>query len=76
MKTFKGIELKYRNEQRENYMSLFDVVKDLTSDCLITLLKNCEKFDDQMTICTEIEKREELSGNEINELLENYCNGI
>jgi hypothetical protein len=76
MITFKGIELQYRNTQRDNYMSLFDAVKDLTTHCLIDVLKACDKFKDQMTICTEIEKRNELKGSEIDNLLENYCNGI
>ena len=68
------VNLVFRTEKRTNYMSLADMVKDLTTDCLVELLPTKEMFDDQMTIMKEIELREELSDERYFELLET-CNG-
>lgn len=69
MKTFK------ENQRRSSYMSLADMAQDLTTEKLVEMVKNESKFNNQMILMTEIEKRNELTDNEYFELLES-CNGI
>ena len=75
METYKGIQLSYKNIARKNYMSLSDLVQDLTTDCLVTMVPVTERLRDQMIIMSEIEKREELDEETYFDLLED-CNGI
>jgi hypothetical protein len=75
MKTLNGIALEYKNTKRNNYMSLTDLAQDLTTETLIKVLENENKLSKQMTIMSEIDKRNELSDDKYFELLEK-CNGI
>jgi len=75
MKTYNGITLEYRNSKRNNYMSLSDLVQDLTTGSLTKVLPTLKKLTNQMIIMKEIEKRDELNENYFFELLET-CNGI
>lgn len=67
--------LEYRNSKRNNYMSLFDLVQDLTTESLIKILPTLKKLNKQMVIMKEIEKRNEVDQDYFFELLET-CNGI
>ena len=75
MTNFNGIALEYRNEKRDNYMSVYDLIKDLTTDCLVSILPTLETLNHQMALMTELEKRNELSIDKYFELLDT-CNGI
>ena len=75
MKTYNGITLEYRNSKRNNYMSLSDLVQDLTTETLIKVLPTLKKLKNQMVIMKEVEKRNELNEDYFFELLET-CNGI
>ena len=75
MKTLNGINLEYRNERRNNYMSLSDLIKDLTTETLVNLLPTLDKFKKQMAVMCELETRNELKDDYYYELLES-CNGI
>lgn len=74
METFNGKNLKFKNESRKNYMSIPDLLKDLTTECLIELLPTFETLKNQMFVMSEIEKRNELEDDLYFELLET-CNG-
>ena len=63
MKTLNGINLQYRNEKRNNYMSLSDLVKDLTTETLVNVLPTLDKFKKQMVVMCELETRNELKDN-------------
>lgn len=75
MKTYNGIILQYRNAKRDKYMSLSDLVQDLTTETLIKILSTLEQFKKQMVIMHELEERNELNDDYYFELLES-CNGI
>jgi len=75
MENLNGTQLEYRNSKRDNYMSLTDLVQDLTTDSLIKILPTIEKLKKQLIVMSEIEKRNELSDEDYFELLET-CNGI
>ncbi len=75
MKTHNGITLEYINSKRNNYMSLSDLVQDLTTETLIKVLPTLKKLKNQMVIMKEVEKRNELNEDYFFELLET-CNGI
>lgn len=75
MTTYNGIILEYRNSKRNNYMSLSDLVQDLTTETLTNVLPTLKKLKNQMIIMKEIEKRNELNEDYFFELLET-CNGI
>ncbi len=75
MENLNGTQLEYRNSKRDNYMSLTDLVQDLTTDSLINILPTIEKLKKQLIVMSEIEKRNELSDEDYFELLET-CNGI
>lgn len=75
MNYFNGIKLDYSNGQRNNYMSDVDLFQDLTTDCLLKILPSLKKFDSQMSIMREVEKRNELDESVYFDLLET-CNGI
>lgn len=70
-----GIKLEYINEKRSNYLSLSDMVQDLTIETLIKLLPTYKEFYNQMIVISEIEKREILEEDKFYTLLET-CNGI
>ncbi len=75
MKTYNGIILQYRNAKRDKYMSLSDLVQDLTTETLIKILSTLEQFKKQMVIMYELEERNELNDDYYFELLES-CDGI
>ena len=75
MKNLNGTQLEYKNSKRDNYMSLTDLVQDLTTNSLIKILPTIEKLKKQLIVMSEIEKRNELSDEDYFELLET-CNGI
>lgn len=75
MKNYRGVNLKFKNESRKNYMSLPDLFQDLTTDCLIKLLPVFRSLKNQMYVMKEIEQRNELEDDLYFELLET-CNGI
>ena len=75
MKTYNGITLEYRYSKRNNYMSLSDLVQDITTETLIKVLFTLKKLKNQMVIMKEVEKRNELNQDYFYELLET-CNGI
>ena len=75
MKTFNNITLKFKTTGRDNYMSLSDLLQDVTTENLIELLPSVKKLSQQMDIMNEIEIRNELSDDQYFSLLET-CNGI
>jgi hypothetical protein len=75
MTTMNGIKLEYNTSKRNSYMSLGDLIQDLTTECLINLLPTIKEFKKQMLLMGEVEKRNELSDDRYFELLET-CNGI
>ena len=74
MTTYNGTTLEYTNSKRNNYMSLPDLVQDLTVKSLIKILPTLKEFTNQMVIMGEIELRNELSEDYFFELMET-CNG-
>ena len=75
METYNGINLQYRNSKRNDYMSFFDLIQDLTTKTLIKILPTLKKLRHQMIVMGEIERRDELNNDYFFELLET-CNGI
>ena len=74
MKSYNGITLEFKAEKRNSYLSFGDLIQDLTTENLIKILPVVLKFNDQMKVMTEIEKRNELNENQYFDLLET-CNG-
>lgn len=66
---------KWRVEPRDNWMSFPDKIQDMTTDYLKLLITELTQFKNQMSVLKELEKREELSEEEIDLIMEN-CNGI
>ncbi len=75
MNIYNGITLEYKDSKRNNYMSLTDLVQDLTTETLIKVLPTIKKLNNQLVIMKEVEKRNELNEDYFFELLET-CNGI
>ena len=74
MTNYQGVNLEYINPKRNNYMSLSDLVQDLTTKSLIKILPTLTHFHNQMVIMREIELRNELNEDYFYELMET-CNG-
>jgi len=74
MTNYNGITLEYTNSKRNNYMSLSDLVQDLSVKSLIKILPTLTHLHNQMVIMREIELRNELNEDYFFELMET-CNG-
>ena len=75
MTHYNNIKLEYKNEARKNYMSLSDLLQDLTTDSIIKILPTLNSLKCQMSVMKELDNRNDIKEDYYFELLET-CNGL